>query len=314
MFYNADSALYNDISFEGYGVVNQIALACKVCVSFFVFLSGYGLMLKAETENKGLSDFQKKIDCKKFYKHRISKLLINYWFIWLVFVPISVFVFNISFSDAYNNEYVALKVLFDFLGVINCVGIYGYNPTWWFMSAIIVLYLAFPLLYKLYYKNTLALIVFAIILYFLHVPYIQSIKIYFLPFVVGMIAYKNERIADKITPPLWFAMSAILFLLRFFVSDTILYDTIIVLTSVIAYTKMNKNKWVEFVLNKIGIYSMDIFLFHTFIFHFWFERYIYISKNPIIIFISLLVSCLVIAYILDIIKYCFGFKSLLRNF
>jgi surface polysaccharide O-acyltransferase-like enzyme len=50
-------------------------------------------------------------------------------------------------TDAYGNHAVG-KMILDFLGVLNLTGKLGYNPTWWFYSCIIVLYLLYPLLHK----------------------------------------------------------------------------------------------------------------------------------------------------------------------
>lgn len=73
------------------GIVNQLGVYAKLCVAFFVFASGYGL----ETT------FQdKKVKALTFYKHRFKKLYLNYWFIWLLFVPIGIFVFGRTPAEA----------------------------------------------------------------------------------------------------------------------------------------------------------------------------------------------------------------------
>lgn len=67
------------------GIVNQLGLYCKLCVAIFVFASGYGL------ETTYLS---RDLSVMTFYKRRFKKLFLNYWFIWLLFVPIGIFVFG----------------------------------------------------------------------------------------------------------------------------------------------------------------------------------------------------------------------------
>ena len=52
----------------------------------------------------------------------------------------------------------------------------------------------------------------------------------------------------------------------------------------------------------LGKHSMNIFLFHTFIFYFWFQNIIYASRNPIIIFFTLLAICIPISIVLEWMK------------
>ena len=84
LFYSEWSRpLYDDIVIHGVGVINQLGIFCKLCVAVFVFLSGYGLMVSTP----------KNIKLKDFYWHRFKKLYLNYWVVWLLFVPIGVFIF-----------------------------------------------------------------------------------------------------------------------------------------------------------------------------------------------------------------------------
>ena len=138
LFFSESSRLmYDDLIIQGYGFVNQIGIFCKLCVAIFVFVSGYGLAVK----------YGEGLDLKRFYLSRFKKLYFNYWLIWLIFVPIGVFVFHRTFEDVYGGQ-IVIKAGLDFLGLLNLTGYLGYNPTWWFYSCIIVLYLAFPWLNK----------------------------------------------------------------------------------------------------------------------------------------------------------------------
>ena len=116
--------MYDDIQLSNsFYLVNQIGILSKVCVTIFVFLSGYGLMAKAMTTD-GIGDV------KQFYLHRFKKLMINYWFIWFIFVPISYFVFDITFTKAYPYQ-TSYHLLADILGLHNLLfpGTLCYNPT-----------------------------------------------------------------------------------------------------------------------------------------------------------------------------------------
>lgn len=295
LFY-VQSGLYDDIHIAGdHYLVQDIGAWCKVCVAIFVFLSGYGLTVGA-IKTQGITDV------KSFYWHRFTKLLMNYWFIWLLFVPISVCVFGRTFTDAYQT-YIIPKFLLDFFGIINCFGWYGYNATWWFYSCIIVLYLTFPWLYKLMEKNLLILIASIVAFYFLPIPQIVSIRIYFACFVMGMILCRYKDSIQIIPPPiLWILLFAILSVERFASRDVYLYDSILTLSLVMAYKSRPLPSCIGNTLEFVGKHSMNIFLFHTFIKTFWFKDFVYMSHNPLIIFVEFLLVNLAISILMEQIK------------
>ena len=62
-------------------------------------------------------------------------------------------------------------------------------------------------------------------------------------------------------------------------------------------------------LKFIGKHSMNIFLFHTFIYYIYFPDFIYWSRNPILIYMTLLVSCLCISVMIEWLKNTIGFDG-----
>lgn len=178
LFY-LDNGLYDDITIAGRGIVQTFGLWSKICVAIFVFLSGYGLTVQTEKAS-GVGNLA------QFYWRRFTKLLFNYWFIWLIFVPIGVYVFNYTFYEAYGN-YAGIKFLLDATGLINAFGLYGYNVTWWFYSCIILLYLLFPFLYRLLKKDTLLSVLVVAVATYIPIPLFASARPYLLSFLAGMI-------------------------------------------------------------------------------------------------------------------------------
>lgn len=112
-----------------------ICISGKISVAIFVFLSGYGLA-------KSYHD-----SIKFYFVHRFTKLYLNYWLIWLLFVPLGVFCFNRTFTDVFHDNIIP-KVLVNLSGLTYCFGAWGYNPTWWFYSCIILLYILYPFIHK----------------------------------------------------------------------------------------------------------------------------------------------------------------------
>ena len=184
LFYNANDG-YSDI-YIGHGqyLIHLLAMQCKLCVAIFVFLSGYGLMRQMQNGMPSL---------RAYYQRRSTKLLMNYWLIWLIFVPIGILFFDRTFVSVYGEEFVYVKFIADWFGLSNAFGFFGYNATWWFYSVIIVLYLIFPLLYR-YREYWVIQLVVSVVVYYL-LPW-RGIGMYLLHFCMGMAVANN-----KIAPP-----------------------------------------------------------------------------------------------------------------
>lgn len=300
------NGLYDDVHiYKDYYLVNQIGIFSKLCVSIFVFLSGYGLMIQAD--EKGSAN-----NLKHYYIHRFKKLYLNYWIIWLCFVPISYFVFDFTFQDAYHSK-VLLHLIVDLLGIHNIffesVGQYSYNPTWWFYSCIIILYAFFPLLYKWMKKDVLSLVMFAVSFFFFSFPHTGYVRPFFLSFILGMwlsissiSSFPFTHIRWPLNLYIFILLGLILF--RNLTSCPLFLDNLMTFIIVVLYQsfKASMNRYIIRSFEFLGQHSMNIFLFHTFIFYFWFQQFIYASRNPLIIFFTLLAICIPISITLEWIK------------
>ncbi len=296
LFYE-QTGRYSDIHiFGNHYFINELGRVAKLCVSLFVFLSGYGLM--AQTEHKGCIK-----NIKNFYIHRFKKLYLNYWFIWLIFVPISYVCYGMTFENAYHNN-LGWHLLADIWGLHSLFfnDTYCYNPTWWFYSCIILLYLFFPFMYKLIKRNPLLLILTTLGFSFLPMNFISIIKFHIVAFALGMWSVNYRITISK------YSFIAVITLLSCYIICSIfngystMIDCIIVLLLYISYRTINLHRYIKSVLTFLGNHSMNIFLFHTFIQHFWFQDFIYESRNPLIILLTLLSVCVLISMLLEKIK------------
>jgi len=296
---------YDDIClFGNIYLVQEIGVFCKLCVSLFVFLSGYGLTVCNSVENGAL----------EFYTFRFKRLLFNYWFIWLIFVPIGVFVFHRTFSDVYPSC-VWFEATLDFLGLYSLSGNCGYNPTWWFYSCIIVLYLVYPFLMKFQRKLPYLIVTIVFILPHFHsVPWLAPCAIYLLPFVAGIwMAVVPKETFNCISITQTMICLAVLAAVRMWTSQAIyITDTLLCVGLVILAARCKLPLILKKSLSELGHHSMNIFCFHTFIYLFWFHDIIYSSRNPIIIWGFLMVVCYLISVILEFIKKITGFYSILK--
>lgn len=108
-----------------------LAYFCKICVGIFVFLSGYGLCNSAKKYDTIL----------KMYKAifiRTIKFFVNYWIVFIIFIPIGIFLKVYNFEGKY--------ILMAMLGFE--VG--SYSTEWWFVNAYIILLFIFPLFYYIF--------------------------------------------------------------------------------------------------------------------------------------------------------------------
>ena len=297
LFY-VQNGLYNDIHIiNSIYLVQEIGIFCKLCVVMFVFLSGYGLMAQAEM-NGGI------VKVKDWYFRRFKKLFLNYWLIWLVFVPISYFCFNLTFEKAYFQD-VELQLVLDVLGIHELFyygKIYCYNPTWWFYSCIIVLYLLFPLMYKMVKRDALSLVLFSLFVSFLPVSFVGVTKFNIVAFALGMWMAKEKSAPSR--QCLWIELLLILLFAveRNTNSYPLMIDCVLALLIVELYQTIKWPKIIKNVMSFLGKHSMNIFLFNTFIFLFWFQDIVYASRNPILIFLTFLAICLPISIALEWIK------------
>lgn len=286
----------------------------KACVALFVLLSGYGLTVQAQKSNLRYSDFMKK---------RLKKLMINFWMMWFLFVPIGLALGGMSLQEVYG-DHVWLKLIINILGLQELFGFAGVNPTWWFYSLIIVLYALFPLLFKCMstLKRSIILGIIAAVLVVLpHFTCTFALQLYLVSFVLGifMAKYYNMLISRVlITPPHCVKICLLIIILlltlyfrclvTFNISIGIGIDSILSLLIVMLYkyTFSNTSNYFTRFLELCGKHSFNIFLFHTFIYYLYFPNVFYYPRNPILIFLWLLAICLLISMGIEKLKKIIG--------
>ena len=121
------------------------------CVSLFLFVSGYGLSVNYErVVGKNL------IGGGKFVMNRLIKFYSNFWFIFLVFVPIGVFVFNIPLEIRDDLLHKTKDWIYHIFALS---GQRSYNGAWWFNQLIIRFYILFPFIFHILKRYPIATLV-----------------------------------------------------------------------------------------------------------------------------------------------------------
>lgn len=278
--------------YEEMKVYNIIAQLSKVCVAIFLILSGYGLTISANKMNEPIT-------LRFSYRH-IVKLLINFWVIYLLFVPLG-FVFGRNPIEIYGTGINGIVNFFvDFFGIAHLVKTPTFNATWWFMGEILRLYILFPLLYYGVKNNKLLLLGLGFALCFFYK------LVWFLPFICGMIIAEKDYFS-------WYMnlkrIKKYLIVLGFFAFVPIRYiygvrfDTMFalgIITFVLIFIKP-ENVFGR-IFEVLGKHSGNLFMFHTFIYAYYFRGFIYSFSHPVIILLILLLTCLGISWLIELIK------------
>ena len=294
LFYNSNTALYSES-------LHEFALKCKFCVATFLMLSGAGITLSQCT-------------WKKTYIYRIPQMLLNYWFVGLVFVLIGIKFFGMTFEAAYPNG-TGWTFWLQLFGVNWITSTGGFNPTWWFMDAIIPLYFVAPIFYLLVKWNPIVIIMVA----FVASLFPWDFHWWITPFAFGMVAASInsfECFAGKKNAVIGLILCGILlgvsynyvtcyllsyhFLLAFFLISVIC--SLCVLLGRVS-------KLVFSPLAFIGRYSMNIFLLHTF-FLIWYNDF-FTARKPIVTYPILLGVSLLCSIIIEWIKRVIRFYAVI---
>lgn len=265
------------------GVLAWLGVLGKVCVALFLFCSGYGLAANYKPQSI-LEDI-------KYIAKRLVKFYANYWVIFLIFVPITIFVFHRSLADAYGENVNIYKRLF--YDIIGMQGYQSYNITWWFNRLIIILYLTFPILYRLVSLIPwLAIIVSMVIVRISSYITFDSIDVFLwqLPFVLGIVWQLYEEKLPQIQE--WMSkhtfiqsviavvMLIILIVLRMFPIiphwDGVQMDGFLsCATALCVVSILRRLLVVSKVLSFLGKHSMNIYLIHTFFINYWHLDWLY---------------------------------------
>jgi len=306
-------------------VVWRLAHAASVCVAMFLILSGYGL---------SESDLRQPLPLQKFYVKRLSHLYLNYWFIWAVFVPIGVLFKERGIGSIYGPPAHAwVGMALNLAGVQWFLNTPSYNETWWFMSAILALYLLFPVMKKLIgaLGHWFLVVAFgAVLMVGFEViqpvgPFpMHGLTLHTVAFGLGIYLSQRKgfmKLAGILSARRWWkCILYVVLLLGLALQrqygpvlmaghlDSLFGLTIIVF----GYEFLSKLAFLRKALVFIGRHSFNIFLSHTFIYCYYWADLIYWSGNPLLMFVELLFLSVVASVALERIKLLCGLERLRR--
>lgn len=309
--------LFHHLFLEGpeYGQVTYVvARAGKICVALFVFLSGYGMAASFPKDMPGKIKTHFFVLCKRY-----AKFFLNYWFVFFIAIPVGVFCFGRPLEVAYGeNANVLRSFISDMLGQQNYS---SYNVTWWFNELILGLWLLFPLLYWIMTRRVVSICFLAFVLFcpkgiLSPLDWIGvEMSSYILTFSIGIfIALHKDginKILNQLHPflilgvsvvmaaPLlyWRAIRAIAKLGSYHIDA---FATVFIVLAVVSLCRITGRRFVA--MQYVGKHSMNMYLVHTFIFGYFFHDFIYGFKYPVLIFLALFATSLLLSVCIEFVK------------
>lgn len=287
--------LLNNIPIEFY-----IARIGKICVNIFLFIGGYALFKVYEIN----------VTYDKILK-RIYKLYLTYWSVFIPFLIIGIIINKVELN---------FKIIFlNFIGIISTI-----NKEWWFFIVYVILILLYPLIVKIllkYNKYLIFIISFCIfcvgtlaniIFYRLDIikyELIFNIMSSQFMFITGIQICKEcifDKLSKKVNKKHEIIIIGIsILILVLFPIKTIAYTiTTPILIFVIARIIDE-----ESVLEKLGKYSTDIWLIHTFFCYYYFQELTFKAKYSLMIIIWTIVLSIVSSILIKRIKKIFIYIS-----
>lgn len=259
----------------------------RICISMFVFVSGYGMskLFFYDTNTSLLEQYKRTI--KKLWKFYTM-----YWIIMLVTLPYG------FIKGIYKFELISF--IKNVIG-LNC----SYNAEWWYVWFYIKLLLLFPLIIRtvnwVMEKSKSISIILVLLLSVITIFFKQDFSYWIIIiFSIGIVKYSLfDRLYNKIENQEFIPIigSICCFFLRTYIPLNIDFIISIFFCFFIVTIKkqLRTNNFFESVFEKIGNYSMYIWLIHSFLCYYYFQKFIYRFYISWMIF----AICMLISFILS---------------
>ena len=285
-----------------------IGILGDVCVSLFLFVSGYGMAYTlAKSESVGGAFY-----CKT--AERLIKFYFSFWPVFIIVVPIGILIFHKPMVNDSVSFHGAIRTwLLQFFALS---GYTSYNASWWYNSLIIPLYLLSPLLYWCCKKMPVMTIVASFIIDSLHLRWGVNMGGYLPIYIVGMIWYLwNSTISNclNIISKRYVGLISIFFLALlclsflfikepYHIRGLYVYGLMTICLTLSTVSIISDSIFLSVILSFLGRHSANIYFVHTLIFYYWFPELFYSLRYPIVILGVLMIVSIGISYMFDNLK------------
>ena len=310
---------YYPISFAPFSshTIQYLASFSKICVTMFVFMTGYGMWVSYESQKK-------KTTMSNYIKKRMVTLMTGFLIIFVVTEILAIPTGR--FIEVYGHDFRSVVyMIIDALGLAKLLGTPLFCLTWWYMSLAIVLIMIFPFVHSIMEKYQWVVVVASII-----VPracgFGQSTDLfrYLLAYTLGMYfaqhdllarikeKFMEQNVAGKLLSLIVSLIGLAVIIkcrqnawigwkyLDFWDGFAAMY------VIVISYIYILNGKWIVKGLGFLGKHSMNIFLIHSFYRDVFFHEFTYSFYYAWLDYIVLMAISLVTSIVLE------WFKKLIR--
>ena len=282
----------------------------KICVTLFVFLSGYGLYKSYKNSN-----------CKyfQFTASRIKKVMVRYQMVFILFALIGTVSGLRTLEQAYGTSNVFLKMFVEFAGLRNyflhALGDFAYNVTWWFIPMLLLLYVLFVPLVKVLEKHGLKALLGIWIICKLVIPItcpsvvrnmLSSHYVFAFAAAIFLSIYES-KIKFFIKENSWtniivlfLAATPLLFLSkRVGLANSFWFLSLFIVLVYIAIDEKIKLGILKKTLFHFGKYSYEIYLTHTFIFLYFFPKFSFYFDNKILVLLQGIILSFALGFVVS---------------
>ena len=290
---------------NGKPLVSAMSRIASFCVPIYIFLSGYGLAITYEK-------------CTQMNNiNRIFRLYINYWVVFLLFIPLACLIC----PDDYPQD--TTNFILNFIAYKS-----NYNYEWWFLFPYIVLVLCskhiLSFLYRLDKKRSIKTVILLFIFYISANLIAKQIKVYLIEyhllqqlfwvislsfmFVCGAL-FARYSLFDKIKEhfinsipsnrkrTLFFlSVLCVLFILRMMLGPSVI-NPLFVIPFMACFLCMKRPKRLCSFLCYFGHHSTNMWLTHSFFIYYLFKDTFYGLRYPLVIYVALILVSLGSSYI-----------------
>lgn len=330
LFYNVERVTQSGMRFLWYSEeqIQPIAIAARICVWIFVFLSAYGLTYSYNKNRQTETTLQFMV------KHWLS-LMKTYWVVYIV-IFVAYFAIVGNPMQIYNNSIISLGL--DFMGWANFFDTPMILSVWWYMCFAQILVFLIPIFDSYCEKFGMAgyIIGFFVLQYLpegIQSAYSGLYSNYFLVAILAVICVKNQlldRMLDnkksgiKNVAECMGLFLVIVFLLIFkykfaefdqwqinsFISGLAAFLIVIIVS------KYLQGKILVGWLNFLGKHSGNMFMIHAF-FYLYLKEILYWSHNTVISYFTLVllsvISSIGIEFIKKLLQYDERITMLMNN-
>lgn len=286
------------MNIAGYNIEYFLGRSGGICVGIFTFLSGYGIF----------SSMKYDIKYKNIFK-RIFNLFLNYWIVFLIFVPIGFYLEKYKFAFS--------EFILNFIGLIN-----SYNGEWWYLRFYVFILMLYPAIIKIVKKYNNYFIVF--ISFLINIIGFGAIKItvrlgttsiflnivtlilswQFL-FILGIIVAKERvyaKIANKLKLGLW----------KYYVLLILVSCLLIVIVDIPVVGEVAKLFLIPIlifilvniipdggIMSELGKHSTNMWLTHSFFCYYFFQKLTFSFKYSIIILLQIYIMTIIVSILIN---------------